>query len=380
VLKIFALIILGIAVPAIAQADRLVRFTGDFESGIILPNGGDTDSFFVRTLPDPQIGNEVINTGAGGGDESSSWDSKVVTSVEIGGEIVTPRNGRFFAQHVLHYDKDYTGLNSGQEKARAEFGLYHDANRIDFDTETYVGFSIFIPSNYEHETGTKGNLGSETLVNLNSDSSATFFTLRVYVPKGENEAHWFFNYQTNPDSVEESGRHGNLVDLGPINLDKGKWTDYVIRFRSNPFPVTTNPAAEGIANANNRVYEGNKGILQLWKAEGPNDIEGNRRMFRKISLVDTPVGNVPGDTQGKSKLAFSMRIYKYNWQTFSTDVKGPILLGFDEFRFGEFNRNGTGYSDVHPTELPCTDGCPAVSGQRADLTPEPPTRPTLTVN
>ena len=358
-LKIVALIILGIAAPTIAQADRQVRFTGDFESGKFLPNGGNTDSFFVRTLPDPQIGNEVINTGGGGGDELSSWDSKVVRSVTFGGEVVTPRNGGFFAQQVLHYAKDYTGLNSGREKPRTELGVGHDANRIDFDTETYVGFSIFVPSNYEHETGTTGDLGSETLVVLNSDSSAQFLTLRVYVPKGENEAHWFLNYWTNPDSVEGSKSHGNLVDLGPINLDKGKWTDYVIRFRSNPFSVTTNPAAEGIANANDRVYEGNKGILQLWKAEGPTDIDGNRKMVNKIDLVDTPVGNVPGETQGKTKLGFSMRIYKYKWQTLSTDVKGPILFGFDEFRFGEVNRTGTDFSDVHPTQQPCTDGCGA---------------------
>ncbi len=370
-LRIVAFIVLGIALPTIVQADRHVRYTAAFESGKFLRNGGDTDSFFVRTLPDPQVGKEVIATGSGGGDEFSSWDSRVVKQVTVGGDVVRPRNGKYFAQQVIHYDKDYTGLNSGKEKPRTELGVGHDSNRIDFDTETYLGFSIFIPENFEHETGISGERGAISVLPMNSDSSASFFRLLIYVPKGENEAHWYLNYTINPNSVTEKG--WKRLDLGPVNRDKGKWTDFIIRFRSNPFSVKTNPAKKGIANAYDRVYEGNKGILQVWKAEGSPDINGNRKMVNKLDLVNTPVGNVPGETQGKTKLGFSMRIYKYSWQRVDgSSVKGPIMMGVDEIRFGEALRNGTVYSDVHPTQQPCTERCPDGGKQVSNSTPMPP--------
>jgi hypothetical protein len=373
VVKIYGLIVLAIVAPTIAQAERNVRYTADFESGVIKPNGGVTDSFFIKTLPDPQVDREVIRTASGGTGLLPPWDSRVVDKASIGGQTIPPRRGKYFARHVLYYGKDYRDLNGGTlEKSRAELLVSHDSNRIDFDTEVYAGFSIFVPNNFEHETGTKGDRGSATLVTLNTDSAATFMTLRVYVPSDENEAHWFIDYPANPYSVTEDRRYKKRVDLGRINADKGKWTDFVIRFRSNPFSVTTNPAKAGIANANDQVYEGNKGIVQLWKAEGPVDGNGNRRMIRKVNVVNSPVGNVPGVTQGKSKLHFGLKIYKYKWQTLSTNVKGPVWFGFDEFRFGEAIKNGTAYSDVHPAQLSCTDGCGSSAEPSEDAPPRPP--------
>lgn len=360
-LRKWTLVVLCIAAPAMAQADRNVRFTGDFESGKFQPNGGTTDSFFIKTLPDPQVGGEAIRTGSGGGAPSSSWDSKVLRSQDFGGQLIKPRQGQFFARHILYYDKDYRNLNDGVlHKARAEMGITHGSNRIDFDTEVYMGLSIFVPKSFEHETGTKEYM-TDTLLVLNTDSSASFLSMQVFVPKGGTEAHWYMYYPVNDSTVREGGGTVYRVDLGPVNADKGKWTDFVIRFRSNPFSVDTNPAREGIANANDKLYRGNKGILQLWKAEGPVDADGNRRMVQKINRVNKPVGNVPGTTNGKSKLAFSVRIYKGNWQRKPTDVKGPIYYGFDEFRFGEKIANGTGYQDVHPAQLACTEGCPGGS-------------------
>ena len=79
---------------SLAAIARNVHFEGGFESGEFLPNGGQLDSFFIRTLPNPQIGSEVISTGAGGGDPSAKWDSKVVRSESVGGQTVRPRRGR----------------------------------------------------------------------------------------------------------------------------------------------------------------------------------------------------------------------------------------------------------------------------------------------
>jgi hypothetical protein len=371
VLRTLTIIALAISAPAVAQADRLVGYEADFESGQFMPAGSRTDSFFVLTLPDPQNGSETVKTGDGGGTANDNWDSRVLSRASLGGQTVRPRTGQYFALHTLHRDKDYTELNgNGEKKPRVQLNIAGDRNLIEFDSEVYSGFSIFVPNDFEHETGTTGHLGSSTLVVVNTDSSATLMTLRIYVPDGGTRAHWFLDYYVNPTSVEETPETLKTVDLGPVNPDRGKWTDFVIRFRSNPFSTGTNPARKGIANANDKFYEGNKGILQLWKAEGVADSNGNRKMVRKISVVNSPVGNVPGTTQGKSQLSFSLRIYKYKWQTMPTDVRGPIEFGFDAFRFGDTLRYGTSYTDVHPAQQPCTDRCPP--GSNATDRPKPP--------
>lgn len=372
IIKFSAAFLLCVFMSSIVFAGPKVSLTGAFESGEFKASEGQVDAFVVRTLPSLQSGSEYIGTTSGGGDAASNWDTRVVRSESVGGQTVTPRQGKFFARSALYYDKDYTGLNGGLKKARSSLGVGGShANRVDFDTEAYIGFSIFVPKNFEDETGTKGDRGSATLFVLNSDSSANFVTLRIFVPEGKSEAHWFIDYQKDATSVVANRDFERRVDLGPVAADKGKWSDFVIRFRSNPFSVTTNPAKLGIPNANDKTYQGNKGILQVWKAEGAADANGNRKMNRKISVVNAPVGNVPGATQGKSTLGSSLRIYKYNWQLKPTSVKGPVWFGFDEFRLGETMRDGTAYIDVHPTGLACTDGCPAGSAS----SPAPPGPP-----
>jgi hypothetical protein len=162
--------------------------------------------------------------------------------------------------------------------------------------------------------------------------------------------------------------------MGPVEPDKGKWTDFVIRFRSNPFSRTVNPAKLGISNAKDQTFEGNKGILQVWKAEGPVDARGNREMALKVNKLNTPVGLVPHKSW---QLDQSFRIYKHGWHQQPTSVKGPVWFGFDEIRFGLVNRDGTAYSDVHPAGLACTDRCPKDSGSseppgEEEVVPKPP--------
>jgi hypothetical protein len=141
------------------------------------------------------------------------------------------------------------------------------------------------------------------------------------------------------------------------------WTDFVIRFRENPFSVDTNPAKAGIPNAMDKLYEGNKGILQVWKAEGPVDSRGNRKMSLKLDLVNTPVGRVPHATD---KRVLSFRIYKYGWKNAETDVKGPVWFGFDEIRLGFANAGAT-FADVAPSARSCEEGCSSVAAA-----PKPP--------
>ncbi|MEX2123305.1 MAG: heparin lyase I family protein [Woeseia sp.] len=344
------------ALSAAAFANEKVLHTVSFESGRIQENSEFLDAGFIQTLPNPQIGDEAIKTGKGGCGPDSNCDMRVVRSEFVAGQTVKPRAGEYFLRMQLDKKKDYTGLNVGLSKPRTSLNFGNDVYRFDHDVEEWIGFSVFLPNDYEHETENVGLILSE----ITTDSSAQFLKLLVGSRNGDKESHWYFNYRTSNSSVTNGNE--TVVDLGSIEPDKGKWTDFVLRVRSNPFSVDTNPAASGIRNAKDRMYKGNKGIIQVWKAAGPvMDKMGNRKMVNKIDEVNKPVGLVPGATQGESKIAHSIRAYKPGWQghnNASTSVVGPIWIAWDEVRFGEAARHGTGYEDVHPTGAACTDRCP----------------------
>ncbi len=187
--------------------------------------------------------------------------------------------------------------------------------------------------------------------------------LETYVRSGST-ANWYLQLQTNDKSAEadHENTRKDILDLGSVVPDLGKWTDFVIRFRANPFSVATNPAKAGIPNSINQLFEGNKGVFQVWKSEGEVDDAGNRKMVLKVDRTNTSIGLVPSSVR---TLAFSFRIYKYGWRRNPTTVKGPVWVGFDEIRFGAALRDGTGYDDVLP------------SGPLSVLAA--PTSPTLTV-
>lgn len=371
-----SIFLFGTLTFASVSASQNVHTTAGFESGAFQDKDGHVDAFFVRTLPNPQLGSEAISTGAGGGSASSNWDLRIVRS-ENRGQTVKPRRGNFFARNMIHFDKDYTGLNSGLEKPRSTMSLAADHHRFDFDDEGWLGVSIFVPKDFEDELARKGSGGAVELIVANTDSSAYFFNIKVFVPVGESESHWVLQYVIDDKNVK--GTDGGRIDysLGKIQPDKGKWTDFIIRYRSNPFSRDTNPREEGIPKANNKLYKANRGILQVWKSEGPVLVSGDREMNRKFSILNRPVGQVPGSAEGKSLLHLSLRMYKYGWQRQPTSVEGPIWLGFDEFRYGQVKRDGTGYVDVHPSGLGCTDRCPAGSSGPAPALKAPPKAPSI---
>jgi hypothetical protein len=174
--------------------------------------------------------------------------------------------------------------------------------------------------------------------------------LGVWVQSPAVEAHWFLRIYTNDQSVLEDDNHVQVVDLGPVNADIGRWTDFVVRYRWNPFSVTTNPADKGISDSKDQVYEGKKGILQLWKAEGPVGSDGNRKLALKVDKVNQPVGLVPHSTE---KIRHYWRIYKFGWLSNPTTLTHSVWFGFDEIRQGLVNRDGTTFADVVPAGNAC---------------------------
>lgn len=364
-----AILILGVLACGSAIAgDAKVFFTGDFESGRILPVGSKHDGFYLGTLPDPQIGDEVLVSGSSDFGPGTKADTRVVQSEIVGGETITPRKGQYFLRSELIRSKNYLRLNGfSRNKPRSKISMSNDGLEFDFDKEGYVGFSLYAPKNFEDELGTRDQRGEAALFIINSDSSRTLVHLGVWVEKPQTEAHWFLKYWTSATTTKEDGAESRVVDLGPVRADTGKWTDFVVRYRFNPFTVATNPAERGIAGAKNQLYQGNRGILQVWKAVGPVDADGNRKLELMIDKVDTPIGLVPNSSQ---RIQHSWRIYKYGWLVNATSLTRPVWFGFDEIRQGLVERDGTTFADVAPAGNgeACTTDCNPV----ADAKPKPP--------
>lgn len=349
-----------------AQAQRLVMHESSFETGSLQPNGSGADAGFIKTLPHPQYGGEAYQHGQGGCGPSSDCDMRVVRSEVVDGRTVTPRGGNYFLRMMLYKDKDYSGVNrGGLDKPRNSLTFTAQSYRFDFDTEQWVGFSIYVPSKFEDETETQGIVLSD----IGTGNAAQFATLNIGMGFGDNQTHWFMN--VSHSNTKTRGGSVEKIDLGSIEADKDQWTDFVIRLRANPFTRDTNPAAERIAGAHDQLYQGNKGILQVWKSEGPVDANGNRKMVNVVDKVNTPVGLVPGTVQRQGRLKHDIRVYKGGWQGHRgqrTSVVGPIWLGWDEYRFGQALLHGTSYAEVNPSGLDCTDTCPGGDSGR-------PTRP-----
>lgn len=327
-----------LALPTIAADD--LRFVANFESGKILGVSSNTNGFFVHTVPNPQRYKESVSGGSSNFGPSSGLDTRVVSSEIVKGELVKPRAGKYFLRSALYYDKHYEELNGGLNKPRSK--IYVNGHPAPFDAEGYLGFSIYLPKSWEHETGVRGNRGTAMLLQVQSaSSSSTLLVLQVYVPSGDNQAHWILKHNWSDTSVK--GGRATLYDLGRVSGDLGKWTDFTLRYRFNPFSKRTNARTVG---GKNQYYDGNKGILQLYKSVGPVNAAGNRSMqLTRVNLVNRPVGLVPHATK---QIYWHFRIYKYGWHSNDTDVDGPVWVGFDEIRDGRVGADGTSLGDVLP--------------------------------
>jgi len=364
----YAAMLLAFALTGTAfAAERNVYFTGDFESGAIPAKGSRHDGFYIATLPDPQSGATTLHTGQSNFGPSTAADTRVVSSEVVGGETVRPRSGQYFIRTEVYSTKNYLDLNDyAKNRPRSKIYMSDPSLRIDFDEEGYVGFSIYVPKDFQNELGVRDHRGESMLFEMGTDSSRTLMNLGVWVQGSATEAHWFLRTWTDDKTIQETADKFQLMDLGPVSADMGKWSDFVFRYRFNPFSVATNPAAAGIPNSKNRSYEGNKGILQVWKAEGPVDGDGNRKMVMKVDKVNTPLGLVPPETE---KIRHFWRIYKYGWLSNPTTLTHPVWFGFDEIRQGLVSRDGTTFADVVPSGAPCSSGCPGEVAAK----PKPPT-------
>jgi hypothetical protein len=330
---------------------RHVRATADFESGELLGIQGGVDGFWIATLEDSTYANcnDFVSLTSGGFGPSTDYDAKVRSSVSVGGATVSPRSGDYFWGGFLDKTKDYSKVNGAsacsdttRDKPRYNMGWTNSFYHSDWDQEFWIGFSVFLPADFEHEHGVTHEGGAMSLFSIRpgNDTDATHLQLYVW-PTSSGANYWNVMYTNSATSMKELSSNKVNTNIGLIDSDLGKWTDFVIRVRFNPFTTSTNPSGS-ISGAANQTYSGNAGILQIWKSVG-----SSRTMTLVMNRVNQPVGLVPqASLLNQFKTIFSA--YKYGWKKNTTTVDGPIFVGFDEMFFGQAVRDETGYEDVLP--------------------------------
>lgn len=347
----------------IAPATRNILYEGTWDTGLIAASGQMLNGGNINAMRDTGYvdGNSQFpNGGAGGYGPSIDSDLRLVASEVVGGETILPRKGSYFLRGAMYYNKvqdgsfapgfkkDYNILSGGvvgdiygsNDKPRWNIGYPSAAYLTDYDTEWWAGFSIRLPLNWSHDDPNAANQSANMLISMTGqDTNATQITFSIRGRQLNVSSNWALEYSVNPTSVLEGQPGGTTTKVNfPCDDDVGKWTDFVLRVRFNPFSVDTNPFLAGVPNSRNQLYLANKGILELWKQVGPG-----RVMTKVFSQVNAPMGLVAHATR---KIDFYIRNYKYGWKKIPTQAASPVWMGFDEIRFGGTIANGTSFSDV----------------------------------
>lgn len=344
----------------VAVPPRAPYFIGAFESGVIQAQASINDGYRINVMNSTT----AVCTGNGGAGPSSGYDARVsATGASIGADTVSPRAGTYFWYGSINNTTNYTSLcGNGSNKPRWNLFLSDAVHRVDFDQEVWLGFSIYLPSDFVHDVATKGEASGiqwMSVHSLPSGSLKEMFMVSTWVPSGGTTSHWYLILHTSATTISSSSANKEYIDLGDVvtDSDLGRWTDFVIRFRINPFTASTN--ASTITGGKNQTYPANKGIMQVWKASGTSS--PNRAMTLVVNRTNTPVGLVPNSGY---QLQVSPRHYKYGWHNNPTTSTADIDAGFDEFRMAcvddavssnacDTYANTTGvdgaYIYVHPT-------------------------------
>jgi hypothetical protein len=327
----------------------------------------------------------VFLTGGGHGGVSQDCDSRMAVAgyttpqnANGAGDTVSPRLNTYFLENRLNWKKDYSEMNgaapgtTAKDKPRLwnypfnpEDVGHPEAMPVRYDKTFWFGMSIYVPSNWEHETFHIGNfdLTDWSLCPFSADTASTdWLGLALWNPTA-GATHWGIKWGFN-DTGYRTGTPYNKIALTDLadDSDYGKWTDFVIKQRLNPFTETTD--AGQFDGCRNETYDGNRGILEIWKTFGPDNYDGNgNREFKKIfSRVNQPFGNVP--RAGYAPRA-TPRVYR-SWNPSGSRDPRPrsgifggtgaddayLFLGFDCIYVGDEELHGTGFADVNPGQLP----------------------------
>ena len=318
-----------------------IEFDTSSVSSAYSGNGGELEGPWYRD-----------NTNQAGLLEGDNSDLSLSQQQDIGGDSnVTFNGGDYFMRGRIYYNKDYSQTpppsphfgNSGINKSRMGITFLGSKDTVLYNEEFWVSFVFYVPSDYESETGVAGSNGVTLLFDVTENggpSGCGFMTIGIARPNGHagfdgvpgDFDQWMMQVtETDQKAQECDSSDETWYSLGAVT--KGAWNNFVVRFRINPFTVSTNPFNEGIDGAQDATFPADTGILQVWV----DDVLQHDR-------VNEAVGAVPHATVSPD---IDIRMYKFGWHRNPTSIIGPIEIGYGPVRYGSTVRHGTGYSDVH---------------------------------
>jgi len=289
---------------------------------------------------------------------NSDW--RIVTScLSTSGETITPLRGTHFCRASVSYTKDYfIEWSQPRNKPRGALrppttGGAGVQGQMQYDVETWLSVSWYIPLDWQDETADDGTSSVNMLIAVSEDggsSGAGFIKTFIATPNGKSDIGGF---SRNASSwiIEESHSDTSVnspdyvyTDAGRVTDDAGMWTTFIYRMRANPYSVQTN--ASQTSGGMDQIFEGNKGILQVWKSQGPEAADRSRNMVLIVDKVNQPMGAVP---RAGYRIKMFPRMYRYGWHRYpTTQTHDELLIPIDEYRWGETIADGTGYTDVDP--------------------------------
>lgn len=371
--------------PPPSPDGREILWDGSLRNGRIGPGTWLGDGFVgckyepeggVNTWASSKIGTPAI---VRDGSVATNLDQHVTAGETWGGVAVPPRfPGTYFVRQVLDARKQYEVVNNHLhpsdnhwDKTRCYWAPLNRQTGHDFDREVWFGCSRYLhPNNTQDPAAPRNHAGGPAFHFMEAQDNNTQFIIGMYKPPlnstsgytgplGGSFQHWVLWWTLNANSPDQPSHSfgaagSNHVSLGSVEDDVGLWTDLVVRYRINPFTASTNAATRG---GRNHVYEGNKGILQVWKSVGPYlDGNRNRAMSLVFSRFNQPVGCVPHPTLRMEGMALG--VYHYGWKHNATSSVLPRYYGVAQARWGfrrppqsneVFDQSGTRDIDVNPS-------------------------------
>lgn len=373
--------------------ERVYKYVGTFEtnfggtdSGINAPNAGWVKALTTAGADACSGKSSVLGGMTTGYKPGSGYLLRRETAVTINGSTIAPRSGSGFMYQFLDSTLNYAGCPSGgvnSPRVALSLGQNTFKTILPYDTTILEGFSIFIPEDTQAE-----NCGSSSFdyrrmtfqenLNKNGLASSRNFLLGFGTKvDGDTNPQFFLHINIDESKQYFTSGEGYYIWLGDIGnkadsaSDRGKWVDFVIRYRINPY------AAAG------------RGIFQVWRTDpasrsGPLKLvynlatdtayptTGSSPVTHAARRADNSGIDLPSSLYDQLGMAYDLaniggeidfRMYKYAWAPGKGCPPYPAVNGStittEQYGFGwddiyiAHESDGADCTDVTPDRASC---------------------------
>lgn len=217
---------------------------------------------------------------------------------------------------------DYS--NNSKNKPRWQITYGNDGYKCRAGETIWCGVALHLPSNFDNQSITRDTELSHTgLMEMQDDPSTAQGNLWLLALRRDpNDPIGVMSWQL--QCVQDGASQEN-IKLSTVTEDIGLWTTFVIKHRADP--------------------GGSTGEITVWKSVGPY-LTGHQRAMQQVYSFTGDVGLTPTFPEGYD---IGLKAYKYAWHH-HTGTGDEVIqwIGYDNFRFGTTEQDGTTYRDVHP--------------------------------